>query len=224
MSSTTLGEQEWPVCGRCPRFLHSILDMQKTTGRYWINCYVCREKHTDERRQQRGAPLRERGIRSKGGLRNQPRKVYMTQRTRRPNCVTQKVPKGYGSGLITISNDGEGEKHRAMSDDEEDYFSASDEVQNEIAPSSDTHDEVSPAPPQDPECSVCGDTFAADQFSFLKDCSHEAQVCAGCFADWLASQIGNTSWDRIKCPADGCEVLVAHEDMKRLATQDIYTR
>ncbi|KAI4683611.1 uncharacterized protein J4E88_004787 [Alternaria novae-zelandiae] len=41
-----------PLCGSCDNFLAEV-DMQKTTGRYWVNCKRCRDEHTAARRKRR---------------------------------------------------------------------------------------------------------------------------------------------------------------------------
>jgi hypothetical protein len=74
------------------------------------------------------------------------------------------------------------------------------------------------------ECTVCGDTFPASEFPQLQACSHNPRVCRECFSGWLISQVGHTSWNRIVCPSDGCGVLVGHDDMKKLASEEMYTR
>jgi hypothetical protein len=74
------------------------------------------------------------------------------------------------------------------------------------------------------DCSVCSDTFSAKKLFRLRQCVHKPQVCRGCFKDWLTSQVGTTSWNRIVCPSEGCGVLITHEEMKSLASEETYTR
>lgn len=225
MSSTTAGCQEPSLCGKCPRTFHAIDDMQKTTGRYWTNCSVCREKHREEGRRQRGLPTKQRRV-DASGLRYQERKVYTRQRARRPNLVTKpKIPRKFAHGSKTYGTSLTNGTDAAVSDDDEDFSSLiNNGPSNNFSTSSETREKTPTPPPQDPECSVCSDTFPAHEFPRLRDCSHEPLVCSGCFADWLASQIDNTSWDHIECPADACDVLVVHEDMKRLASAETYMR
>jgi hypothetical protein len=44
-------------------------------------------------------------------------------------------------------------------------------------------------------CDICSEDAPAADFPRLEQCAHQPQVCAGCCARWLTSQVGATSWD-----------------------------
>jgi hypothetical protein len=74
------------------------------------------------------------------------------------------------------------------------------------------------------ECSVCGDVFPPNAFPRLDACIHENDVCEGCFEHWLTSQVNDANWDRVVCPTQGCNNIVTHSDMHRLAAPETCAR
>ncbi|KAH5324355.1 hypothetical protein HBI12_092230 [Parastagonospora nodorum] len=81
-----------------------------------------------------------------------------------------------------------------------------------------------PTPPQDPDCSICADTFKIQDLVSLCGCSHEPEVCQECFLGWLTQEMDSTAWDRIACPSSVCEKMISHEDVRANAPADIFNR
>lgn len=214
MYSATAISQEEPRCRRCRRRLDHILDKQKSRDRYWTNCHACRAMSTQTRRRKR----EEFRVRFQAG--------YSTVSGQPASSTGLATGRHHSSGYTSAANTStvreDNIQHTSI--DEEDFMSILKDLRRKSSINSEEVNHSSLAPPSDPGCSVCSDTFAANQFPRLRDCSHEPRVCPECFANWLSSQVGNTSWDRIVCPSDGCGVLVSHEAMKNLATEETYTR
>lgn len=74
------------------------------------------------------------------------------------------------------------------------------------------------------ECSVCGESISNINFIDPAACKHDPDVCNECFVGWVASQLDNTSWEKVQCPSNGCEQLIMHDDVKKYASSDLFTR
>jgi hypothetical protein len=75
-----------------------------------------------------------------------------------------------------------------------------------------------------PECSVCGENFSLEDFPHLGACSHEPRVCQECFLGWLDQRMASTTWEQIQCPSSGCTNVVSHDDIKKYAPAETFTR
>lgn len=216
MSIGTASDQPVRWCGKCKKTLDATKFEQRYTTKFWTNCLDCREKETKRRRDKEAARLAAVTLKTNKAV-TVVRK-YSAHRTK-PAEPLRLLHRQTSNGTMVAHEvkRAHRRKHR---------------MEGPTSPSKigsqtlQTAKHASPASshPTELECSVCSDTFPADQFPRLQSCSHEPRVCSGCFANWLTSQVGSTSWDRIVCPSDGCGVLVTHGDMKTLATQDTYTR
>jgi hypothetical protein len=193
------------TCHGCKETLHYGRDSQKTTGRYFKNCQRCRDKNTSAKRRKRGLP---------------------------PVGSSPKIMDGVTVALQpldAISSSSPGKHTRGM------CFSqrfSTHQIRERDGGSSSANMNVSryvlTRPPDrplvNPTCSVCGEVVPPAEYPLLQRCSHEPRVCEDCFANWLTSQVENTSWDRIVCPSEGYSVSIDHEDMKTLASKETYTR
>ena len=71
-------------------------------------------------------------------------------------------------------------------------------------------------------CSVCAETLPWKRFPKLADCEHDPEVCSGCFLLWLKQQMESVT--NILCPSSGCSHAITHEDVRKNAPQDVFTR
>jgi hypothetical protein len=79
-------------------------------------------------------------------------------------------------------------------------------------------------PVQKRECSICVDYFPLQDFVKLSSCHHPADFCHQCFVTWLIQEMETKSYEQIKCPSSGCGNKVSHDDVKKSAPPDIFTR
>jgi hypothetical protein len=73
-------------------------------------------------------------------------------------------------------------------------------------------------------CSVCADSFPAQDFLSLSSCAHQAEVCQQCFLQWLNDKINSTDSEQIQCPASGCKNAITHNDVRVYAPNEVFTR
>jgi len=193
------------ICKTCGRPLEVGRDSRR--GGLWKNCQRCRDKNTSSKRRKRGlSPVN----------RQDPLPVYGSRpftapRVDGPRYTTPSASSSMGYVSPPHSSARLGPRPSSTFN--------SQRLNNEGLfgnLSSALRDEV--------ECTVCGDTVSSTQFPRLEECSHEPRVCRGCLSDWLTSQVGSTSWNRIVCPSEGCGVLVDHDQMKEYASAETFTR
>ncbi|KAH7380285.1 hypothetical protein DE146DRAFT_773436 [Phaeosphaeria sp. MPI-PUGE-AT-0046c] len=206
MSSTTVANHEDLRCGRCRTVLRAGLDKQKHKDRYWRNCYACREKHTRKSRQRRE-------ILASSDFRLPTSSLGSLAHHKSPTTVTdaQRLSREDSVDTVVDTSTVRENNSEDLSDNDEDFMSILKDLNRKSFGIDAKRSDGPSVTPPNPECSVCSDTFAVDHFSQLPDCSHEPRV-------------GATSWDRILCPSNGCGVLVSHEAMKSLATEETYAR
>lgn len=72
------------------------------------------------------------------------------------------------------------------------------------------------------ECLVCGDSFPVTELPSLAGCSHPPQVCAICYAKWVAVQLEESSWREAKCPESKCNVRLTYFEIKHITTHDVF--
>ncbi|KAH7068379.1 hypothetical protein BKA63DRAFT_112934 [Paraphoma chrysanthemicola] len=182
------------TCKTCWQPLRRGFDTQRS-GVFWKNCQRCRERNRIAKRPKQG-------------------------RASVPRSSTSATPSTPAASRAQAS----------FADIIHDLFPPYPARQSgSTFPASNTFKATSPpttnnTPNSGPECSVCGDTFPSTHYPRLPQCTHEPRVCRGCLSDWLTSQVGTTSWNRIVCPSEGCNTLITHEQMKDLASQETYTR
>jgi hypothetical protein len=76
--------------------------------------------------------------------------------------------------------------------------------------------------PKEKVCSVCAETLSWKRFPRLADCKHDPDVCNECFLLWLKQQMESVT--NILCPSSGCSHAITHEDVRKNAPQDVFTR
>jgi hypothetical protein len=208
-------------CWSCNRSLDSITDRQKSTGKYWKNCQRCRDERTSVSRRKRGlSPVQRSEIPIDHDARPKQKTKWPVPRrhvligTLDPVETRSPRVKTYLWGARPNSTPYTYQPPSKVKSTNLGGLNTTPKLPTTL-PSSFT---------RAIQCSVCSEEHDSGDVPRLENCLHEPRVCQGCFANWLTSQVGNTSWDRIVCPSDGCGVLVSHEEMKRLASDDTYTR
>ncbi len=81
------------------------------------------------------------------------------------------------------------------------------------------------APTPDQLCTVCLESFEAEQFPGRKltsTCDHEATVCQSCLATSISAQLSGKIWDQINCP--DCGAGLDHQDIKAFADEETFQR
>jgi hypothetical protein len=208
-------------CATCKNVLDMIADRQKSTRNLWKNCQRCRDKRTSISRRKRGlSPVQRPENRIDGDARPK-------QRTKRP--VSERHDSTSTPNLDELGSTKETTYPRSERPNSTPHaysFTSRAGITNlgGLNTTPELPRAVSSSFTGTTECSVCSEEYPADDIPRLENCLHEPRVCQDCFANWLKSQVGNTSWDRIVCPSDGCGVLVSHEEMKRLASDATYAR
>eukprot|EP00040_Diaphanoeca_grandis_P033666 m.206617 g.206617 ORF g.206617 m.206617 type:complete len:355 (+) comp32959_c0_seq1:56-1120(+) len=89
------------------------------------------------------------------------------------------------------------------------------------------------APDQVLRCSICDEAFAecisaeaceAGDLRVVKEmCSHEATTCQKCWSDWILANVEQMITN-IKCTQPDCHVHLYPDDIKRLATPNVFNR
>jgi hypothetical protein len=216
MSSFVYGEEK--TCKKCKTALDTVHDRQKSTGNYWKSCLRCRDAETSKKRIKKGFAPRASRVEKYHGASGKLMNVRGPAAKTGPT-MPPPIPSYTGFPGLSMF-----ERIRAMqrAEDIRPYHESGQAAQVKDRFASFTK------PPTrhnaELDCSVCGNTYGVQNFPHIERCSHEPRVCQECFANWLTSQVVNISWDRIVCPSTGCGVLVAHEEMKKLATTETWTR
>ncbi|KAL4777135.1 hypothetical protein BDW60DRAFT_55720 [Aspergillus nidulans var. acristatus] len=84
-----------------------------------------------------------------------------------------------------------------------------------------------PRPKDEPEaCIICLEPFSADGVkapdTLSIACQHTPSVCYICLSNSIKHDLETKFWDEIKCPQ--CQTLFIHEDIKRFADEETFTR
>jgi hypothetical protein len=72
------------------------------------------------------------------------------------------------------------------------------------------------------ECAVCSETVPTSDVPYLDNCTHEPQTCGDCFAAWIESELEKKGWQSIKCPGSNCRVILAHDEVQKYATREVF--
>ena len=70
------------------------------------------------------------------------------------------------------------------------------------------------------DCAVCGENIHRIDYPSLAYCTHEPETCAECYASWITSEIKDGSWREIKCPGNGCKVVLENHEIQQFATSE----
>lgn len=81
--------------------------------------------------------------------------------------------------------------------------------------------------PKEPEaCIICLEPFSADGVkapdTLSIACQHTPSICYICLSKSVKHDLETKFWDEIKCPQ--CQTLFIHEDIKRFADEETFTR
>jgi hypothetical protein len=207
--SSILGSHPRPSCSKCTRPLEYGQDSLKTKDRYWRNCKRCRDKNNSAKYKAKSLPVN-------------VAPSYQIRKRYPPTPLSSSRVTPLTGTTLSRSNLQPTRPAFKLWGDFRSRPSSFDSTSNVSEINRSTLHSKSKT--IEPECSVCSDSFAINDFPSLDQCTHEPRVCRGCFSDWLASQVGNTSWDRIVCPSEECGVLITHEQMSTLASTETYTR
>ena len=84
-----------------------------------------------------------------------------------------------------------------------------------------------PRPKEEPEaCIICLEPFSADGVkapdTLSIACQHTPSICYICLSKSIKHDLETKFWDEIKCPQ--CQTLFIHEDIKRFADEETFTR
>ena len=74
-------------------------------------------------------------------------------------------------------------------------------------------------------CSACDEELPTTSFPKCADgskCTHQADVCAQCWQQWLEVQVAHTSFDQIACVQ--CDTVLEQHDVKALASMEAFAR
>ncbi|KAF3004207.1 hypothetical protein E8E13_006834 [Curvularia kusanoi] len=74
------------------------------------------------------------------------------------------------------------------------------------------------------DCTVCGEAALIASLPSLSSCTHSAQVCRDCYAQWIAPQLGDNGWQEAKCPSPTCKTSLTYEEIKQYATAAVFQR
>ncbi|KAI4669024.1 uncharacterized protein J4E79_001066 [Alternaria viburni] len=203
--------------------------MQKTTGRYWVNCKRCRDEHTAARRKRRAQEAfddefidydyfdyvegRYRELSQETEYRypstaqfagSRPQLEPETRVVQHPSAAIKKEPRLGNETHVTVKK--EREKDVSGPDvAQEEWYDALEEPKLSLR-----------------ECSVCGDSSPVQDYPSLMACEHIPDVCQECFIQWLDQQMQGS--ERASCPSSGCTNAITHDDVQRYASREMYTR
>ncbi|KAI1641203.1 hypothetical protein F4809DRAFT_216014 [Biscogniauxia mediterranea] len=80
--------------------------------------------------------------------------------------------------------------------------------------------------PTTESCIICTEDKRVSEMPhrrrITKACSHDANMCKECVAQWITSSLETLRWDRLKCPE--CPQLLKFENVRAFATEDTFKR
>jgi hypothetical protein len=224
-----VSDPKTPRCSTCRGPLGTLIDMQRSTGRFWKNCKRCRDKRTESNRKKRNGGKRTRIEVSDDmdELRLPKRQAmgganafrYRSWEPRKPKDTIKEIPPETHFPNIDVPfersyaeielEDRESKRHTELTQAE------LEQIAKELEDEEDTTGR---------ECSVCAETFPPQDFPSLMACSHEANVCQECFITWLDQRMASTTWEQIACPSNECTSIVSHADVKMYASAETFAR
>ncbi|CAG5166511.1 uncharacterized protein ALTATR162_LOCUS6935 [Alternaria atra] len=203
-------------CGTCKNDL-TIDDKKKGSSQYWKNCQTCREKATASQRKRRASKAAA-TTDATTGTQEKRRKNFDRSHAIKdfpsllPVDDQHLAPASYRPGFAQVT----GDDNRIVA--QEDY-----KAQTSIDKVSDKPTKPTVLKPAtEKECSICAEPLPAEEFPDLVDCNHDTDFCLGCFLRWLGDKVGNAT--TVMCPSSRCSHAVTHEDVRRHAPQDVFTR
>jgi hypothetical protein len=73
-------------------------------------------------------------------------------------------------------------------------------------------------------CIVCGADHRTSTYhsKTTATCSHTNSTCNSCLEQWMAQQLNDQGWDKIKCAE--CPELLTHSEVRSCATHEVFER
>ncbi|TVY82727.1 E3 ubiquitin-protein ligase [Lachnellula suecica] len=74
-------------------------------------------------------------------------------------------------------------------------------------------------------CVACAEDFSTEVVrsgATTQECTHLPNICQNCVSTWIQSKLDSNSWNTIQCPE--CSVLMAYQDIKRVADLATFSR
>ncbi|KAH7402671.1 hypothetical protein BKA66DRAFT_449266 [Pyrenochaeta sp. MPI-SDFR-AT-0127] len=78
------------------------------------------------------------------------------------------------------------------------------------------------APSGNRDCAVCSDNVLIIGLPSLANCIHRPETCAGCYADWITTQLRDNSWREVKCPGSECRIQLTYDEIRQYANPGIF--
>jgi uncharacterized protein YceK len=204
-------------CGTCKNDL-TIDDKKKGSSEHWKNCQTCREKATASQRKRRASKAGPTTDANTGTQEKRRKKNFDRSHAIKdlpsllPFDDQHLAPASYRPGFAQVT----GDDNRILAQE-------GDKAQTSIDKVSDKPTKPTVLKPvTEKECSTCAEPLPVEKFPDLADCNHDTDFCRGCFLRWLGDKMGNAT--TVTCPSSGCSHAVTHEDVRRHAPQDVFTR
>ena len=74
------------------------------------------------------------------------------------------------------------------------------------------------------DCVVCDSSIAIGDLPSLTDCEHRPETCAGCYSDWITTQLQGSTWREAKCPGSDCNVVLSYHDIRLYASSETFEK
>lgn len=218
-----------PPCRHCEVPLRAGIDTQKKKPyKFWVSCKKCRDKKTAEKRQQK---LRrdKRSCPQEAGLPDQ-QDASPTQQESMPQAMIDltQEPDGVDMNFETIGHQdsipsspvpalARSESPFQLDDGDLLSFFSRNHTSQLRSKMPDT--------PSEPrlECSVCSVDLPVQPLR-LSTCSHDPDLCQGCFRQYLDERMESTAWNSIVCPSVDCSRQITHDDVKKFASPEQFSR
>jgi hypothetical protein len=79
--------------------------------------------------------------------------------------------------------------------------------------------------PATQECAICIEEKPLKEFPTMTgNCKHKSTTCLICVRAWIKGELNAMSWDKLKCVGAGCKAVLKHEDVRRLASPDVFEK
>lgn len=72
------------------------------------------------------------------------------------------------------------------------------------------------------ECAVCGEAILIAELPSLASCVHPPDTCAGCYTEWITTQLQGSGWKEVKCPGSECRITLTYHEIRQYAQPAIF--
>ncbi|KAH6625336.1 hypothetical protein C7974DRAFT_434463 [Boeremia exigua] len=204
-----LNDNASPQCKSCQMILNTAVDRMKTKDKWWTNCSGCRSKRTTKAHSKR-----ETGPHKSPRPQKKPRALTARETAENLQPTHDSVSSRRKGNPPKSSNELKGWRDIVS------LTTSTPAKATDLRPEKPTSTIV----PEEIDCSICAEPIMAKDLSALSACTHAPEVCHECFLEWLRQQMEYKSWERLECPVAGCNNTVTHDDVKRLAPDDVFAR